>query len=581
MTRNEDIQLQLALGEDGRWEFKEASFVRDGNRLSSSMEKQFASAMIAFANSNGGRLLVGVRDDGSLQGLSRKRMDAVVDSLSAIGRDGVKPALRFDVQRRLLDGKAFVLVEVPRGDTLHEYKGETWERAGASNRRLTGDEPMRLAQRRGQGRRLGFDQQTVSGTGFDTLTPGIWMAVLSAEGLRAPESALEKMGLLARDASGVRCATVAGLLLCTRNPEEWVPSAVLTATHYRGLDRASGQVDAQEIRGPLQRQIEEAVGFVRRNMRVAARKMPNRIDMPQYSEKAVFEAVVNAVAHRDYSVRGSRIRLSMFSDRLEIQSPGALPNGVTIDNMRSRQSTRNEVVASVLGRMGVGDVGGSSDRRFFMERRGDGVPVIFRETRELAGRSPKYRLIDGADVLLRIPAAPQDATAVRAVVAVRSAGRPVEGADVLALFPNGTSKRAVSNQHGEATLDLYTAALPMTVFGAALGYGAGVTRDWLPSACALELDLPPLPRGGSAVFTEGTGRLPGLSGTLNPVRDTQDRTYLYTHNVAVGQGRPQPVLFAPSETELRLTDAEGVVRIARIVEIVGRSALVEYWAPDE
>ncbi len=556
-------------------------FVSGSSRVASPEKVDLASEMIAFANSNGGRLLVGVADDGSLQGLSRKEMDALVDLLSEIGRDGVKPALRFDIQRRKMDGKQFVLVDIPRGDTLHEYKGKSWERAGASIRRLTGDEPMRLAQRRGQGRRLGFDQQPVSGTGFDTLTPEFWMSVLSAEGLRAPESALEKMGLLARDESGVRCATVAGLLLCTRNPEQWVRNAVVTATQYRGLDRASDQLDAREIRGPLQRQIEDTMAFVLRNMRVAARKTPARIDMPEYSEKAVFEAVVNAVAHRDYSIRGSRIRLSMFSDRLEIQSPGALPNGVTIDNMRSRQSTRNEVIVSVLGSMGVGDVGGSSHRRFFMERRGDGVPVIFRETRELAGRLPEYRSIDGADVLLRIPAAPQDATSFRAVVVVKSEGRPIEGADVLVLFPNGTWKRAVADERGEAAVELYTAELPMTVFGAALGYGAGAARDWLPSARTLELDLRPLRHGGSAVFTEGTGRLPGLSGVLNPVRDPQDRTYLYTHNVAVGQGRPQPVRFIPGKTKLRLTDADGVVRIVRIVEIVQRSALVEYWAPEE
>ena len=91
---------------------------------------------------------------------------------------------------------------------------------------------------------------------------------------------------------------------------------------------------------------------------IAARKEPARVDMPQYSDKALFEAVVNAVAHRDYSMRGSKIRLSMFNDRLEIQSPGSLPNNLTVDSMAQRQATRNETAASMLGRMQVGGVRG-------------------------------------------------------------------------------------------------------------------------------------------------------------------------------------------------------------------------------
>ena len=115
-------------------------------------------------------------------------------------------------------------------------------------------------------------------------------------------------------------------------------------------------------------------------MRVGAYKNPARIDLPQYSEKALFEAIVNAVVHRDYTIQGSRIRISMFSDRIEINSPGGLPNNLTIDSMDVRQSTRNEALASILGRIPVESIRGSGDRQYFMERRGDGVPIIFRET---------------------------------------------------------------------------------------------------------------------------------------------------------------------------------------------------------
>ena len=195
-------------------------------------------------------------------------------------------------------------------------------------------------------------------------------------------------------------------------------------------------------------------------MQVAARKDPARTDLPQYSEKAVFEALVNAVVHRDYSMRGSKIRLSMFADRLEIQSPGSLPNNLSVESMASRQSTRNEALTSVLARMPVGGTRGGEDRRYFMERRGDGVPIIRRETWELCGKYPEYRLVDDSEVLLVIPAAMQERSPARAVISVRSGGRPLAGADLLLLFPNKTSEPATTDEQGEAAVDLHTTQLP-------------------------------------------------------------------------------------------------------------------------
>ena len=282
-------------------------------------------------------------------------------------------------------------VDVARGTAQHDSPGGSFRRVGSAKRPMSGDERMRLAQQRGQARFVWFDRQVVPGTGFGTLYDELWKPLVSAAGAVNPETALEKQALLAQDDAETMRATVAGVLLCTRNPEHWLPCACITATRYRGTDRASGQVDAQEITGPLDRQVADAVAFAVRNMQVSARKTPARVNQPQYSDKALFEALVNAVAHRDYAVRGSRIRLSMFADRLEIQSPGALPNSLTVDSMADRQATRNEALTSALGRLPVDGIPGSEERRYFMERRGDGVPLIKRETygpvRDAAGVS--------------------------------------------------------------------------------------------------------------------------------------------------------------------------------------------------
>ena len=97
----------------------------------------------------------------------------------------------------------------------------------------------------------------------------------------------------------------------------------------------------------------------------------------------------------------------------------------------------------------------------------------------------------------------------------------------------------------------------------------------MPSQGALAVELETLPEGGAVIFPEATGYLPGLKGRLNPKRDTHDRTYLYASNIAINQGEQQPVHFVLGE-ELRLNDNKGIELLVRIVDIVGRSALVEY-----
>ena len=572
--RDEDIRSQMRLGEDSHWEFKEIEFAGDVPR--SPRRGDLADELAAFANADGGVVLCGVTDSGDVQGMSRERMDALERLLVEVCTDMITPPIRPIVLRRETEeGAPFLLVKVPQGHTQHDSPGGSYHRVGSSKRRMTSDERLRLAQQRGQARFLWFDKQPVEGTGFGSLDESLWKPLLSTVGAADPESALERMGLLTNDTNGITRATVAGVLLCSHSPEAWLPNACITATCYRGSDRSSGQIDAQTITGPLNRQITEAVAFAVRNMRVGAYKSPARTDLPQYSEAALFEAIVNAVAHRDYSIRGSRIRLSMFADRLEIDSPGGLPNNLTIDSMDVRQSTRNEALASIFGRIPVGEIRGSGDRQFFMERRGDGVPIILRETEALSGKSPEYQLIDDSDLVLTIPAAPTDATPATTIITCRHHNLPVPGVELLVLFPDKTWKQATTDENGVAQVNLHSTHFPMTVFAAATDYAAHLEHDWGPAQGELAVEMQSLPNGGAVIFPESIGSLPGLSGRLNPKRDGHDRTYLYASNIAINEGKQQPVHFIPGE-DLRLTDADGRELIIRIVAIIGRAALVEY-----
>ena len=170
----------------------------------------------------------------------------------------------------------------------------------------------------------------------------------------------------------------------------------MQAVSYAGERTDSDyQVDARDIGGPLDAQIVDALHFARRNMLVGAVKRTARTERPQFSGRAVFEALVNAVAHRDYSMAGTRIRLHFFSDRLELRVPCALVNTLTPDSLHLRQASRNPLIVSLLARCpaptGLG-------RTRMMDRRGDGVPIILKECAELSGRRPTYSMIDDSEL---------------------------------------------------------------------------------------------------------------------------------------------------------------------------------------
>jgi len=571
---NSDIRRQLSLGEDSDWEFKEVMF--SGNRPKTPKRDNLADELAAFANGEGCVMLLGVTAEGGVQGMSREQMDRLDKLVVDICRDAIKPPLRpYTARKEFESGKAFLLVRIREGDALHRSPGGCYSRSNGSTRELSRDEQLLLARWRAASWLPGFDKRAVPDTGFDTLDMELWRPLLSAEGGMDPQASLQKLHLLENHRAETPRATVAGILLCTRKPHEWLPHAAISAVSYMGPGRAAPLLDAREITGPLNRQIEEALLFVRRNMTVAARKTPARIDMPQYSLRAVFEAIVNAVAHRDYSMSGQKIRLAMFDDRLEISSPGELPRGITIDSMSESQATRNEALTSIFGRMPVNGAPGSQDRACFMERRGDGVRIILRETRELCGKDPEHEMVDGKELHLRIPAATHRHDPCTATIRVRSGSQPLPGMDLLVLYPSNTRQQATTGHDGAALVDLYTPELPMKVFVAAGEKAAHCERRWVPAEGVLEIELQSLPGGGSVIFSEGTGQIPGLDGSLSVKHDDRGRTHLYARTMAVNSRKPQPVNFLLDE-ELLLTDSFGEQARIRFVQFAGSAALVEY-----
>ena len=568
---------QVRLGEDTALELKEVRF--RGHRVQAPRRDDLADELAAFANAQGGRLVLGVTDDREPQSLDPDQLDALSRVVNEICTDSIKPPLFFSIYR-IPSPEAeggVLLVEIAQGETVHSSPGGCFRRRGDTRRKMEPAEVGRLLQSRGQSDVAATDTQIVRNSGINSLRPELWRQYASSRTIEPPEIALAKLKFLKSDEQAAVRATVGGVLLASEEPREWLPNAYIQAVRYGGNQRdGSRQLDAQDITGPLDRQIRDAMRFVIRNRRVAAFKNPARTDVPQFSERAVFEAVVNAVVHRDYAVSGSHIRLFMFDDRLELYSPGGLCNSMTTDDLRTSQFTRNEILASRLGQCPVGEIPGSGGRQYFIERRGEGIAVIEDETLALAGKKPAFELIGDRELKLVLPAASPpvpDGIAAHIAVLNGETNAPLPEAHLLMVYPDKAYLEARTDAFGHADFVLHR-RLPMIVMCAAKGFTACVVNGFAPGD-PLVLRMQPAPHGGSLIIANRTGNLPGIQGRLYPMLDGLDRSYLSAHNVAINDGLQQPVSFNLNEP-VRLTDSMGTKATLWFREMVGTSCIFDY-----
>jgi len=405
-----ELLYQIRLGEDSSYEFKQV--VIRGSKIEGPRQDSLADEMSAFANTKGGYILLGVEDkvkDGGVRevaGVPLDMIDAIQSRVTQACQDNIVPPL--NVHTRLVeipDGegnqKPVIYIDVDKSLFVHTSGGKYYHRVNESKKEMSPDYLARLMMQRSQARMIWFDEQAVPRTTEDDLDKG-----LAERFLRGDQPAglqLQKLKLVVQDDDDNTRLSIAGVLMATDRAHEWLPDAFIQAVCYSGDNRdANDQLDAQDITGSLDRQIMQALAFVERNMKTAATKTIGRHDIPQYSLKAVFEALVNAVAHRDYAVHGSKIRLHIFSDRLVISSPGALVNTLEVGDLELRQATRNQLVATLLARCPVN--GTDVERAMMMDKRGEGVPVIIHESEKLSGKTPEYTMV-GEELQLTIYAA--------------------------------------------------------------------------------------------------------------------------------------------------------------------------------
>jgi ATP-dependent DNA helicase RecG len=338
---------------------------------------KLAETLVAFANANGGTLLIGI-DARSRKPRGLSDPEATLDRVleAALAAD---PPLIVPLPQVIdMEGLPVLLASVPAGlPHVYSYRGKYLVREGRRNRPLPPRALRRLMMERGA---VSFEALVPDGARVEDLDwekAGRYLAALERLSEVPAEEALLRRGCMVEAETGLR-PTYAGLLLFGREPQRWVPSAEILVVRYGGTTMDDRFVKEQ-IRGTLAEQIRRAEAFVTSNMRRGVRLIGlERVEETEYPPPAVREAIVNAVAHRDYQIRGDEIRVLLFADRIEFYSPGRLPGHVTVDNLVHERYSRNEILVQVLSDMG------------FIERLGYGIDRMIGLMAEAGLPAPRF-----------------------------------------------------------------------------------------------------------------------------------------------------------------------------------------------
>jgi ATP-dependent DNA helicase RecG len=333
-------------GEDSRTQFKKSQDVTNA--------KSLAGEMVAFANRKGGRILIGVDDDGSVIGLSSDDIRRINQLISNTATDCVRPSINPETENVSIGGRVVMVVTVPEGISkpYSDNEGVFWVKSGADKRRVTSREQI---QRMLQSANLVYaDEIPIEGTAPGDIDLEHFGAFFEKQYGEPLDSMLDKSGIslgqllnnlgLAREAT----LNLAGVMLFGRNPQRHRPAFVIKAVSFVGNDPAGDRYrDSQDIEGCLRDLYKGTISFLTRNLRrLQDEKGFNTEGDLEVPSVALEELVVNMLLHRDYFI-SAPWRVMMFDNRIELISPGALPNNITVENIRNGVSViRNPIIAS-------------------------------------------------------------------------------------------------------------------------------------------------------------------------------------------------------------------------------------------
>ncbi len=332
-----------------------------------------ARTVSAFANTDGGVLLLGIRDSGEIIGVDVGKNTKV--RIATYITDTTDPIVYPSVEFVKVEGRTVIVVQVAASaNRPHLYKGRAYKRVAATNVQLSRDEYERLLLTRTT---AAFDRQSILGTSYADISEERirWYLEQRADkrGISAPEvpmaDLLIGMGAVIEQA-GQLIPTRAGILCFGKNPQAWIPHSQVRIARFQGTS-STHFIDRADLGGTLPEMIDGAEQFIRRNTRLAAKITGfRRREVTEYPFGAIREAVCNSVCHRDYHIEGAEVRIMVFSDRIEVNSPGGLPEGITLANIERKHVLRNSLIANYLY-----DI-------FYIEKWGTGIARMRRLMRE-------------------------------------------------------------------------------------------------------------------------------------------------------------------------------------------------------
>jgi predicted HTH transcriptional regulator len=416
-----ELLNEIAAGEDMYLELKEVFFKGNTPRFADAetrAEEEIARLLCSFANAEGGVLVFGVNDKRrEVIGVPPDKMNDLEQWVVNIAQHNCEPPIYIIPDRKLLPDptgadRLCLKVDVPKSLYVHRTSGGHWmTRIGSHRADLRPEQLARLLERR----RIGepFEERPVQTATLKALNLQLFEDYCHRRFGPDEEPAqadvvtrLVNLKLAERLESGVVVPTVVGLLLFGQKPiSRHLPGAFVDCVCYRGiLADANEQVDAKSFHGTLSEQIVEAVRFAERWTPVAAEKThEGRKDLPAFSLRAVHEAIVNAIVHRDYQLHGSNVRVFLFANRLEVSNPGGLHNTIRPENLFAgcQPYRRNQMLCGFLR-----DMESPITKRALMEARGEGFRMMVRETRRIGGDVEVVPLPDAVTVILKQAAYP-------------------------------------------------------------------------------------------------------------------------------------------------------------------------------
>lgn len=346
-----ELRQLIAAGETLHADFKE--------RFSS--HRELAKDLVCFANTDGGALLFGVADDRTLVGIAD--VDRLAVQIDEVAYEHCEPPITAVMEAVRLDGITVVAVRVPKGDArpYRTKAGQYYVRTAARCRSASREELLRLFQATES---LYYDEMPLYRTSLADLDLTAVERFLSDAGLAdLVESDLRRL-LRNWRLYDSQHLTLAGLVLFGVEPQRELPYTGIVAARFPGTDSGADPTDRTDLGGRLLDVIDQAAAFLRVHLRTAHEIRgfsPER--RPELPEEVLREAVVNALVHRDYTIRGP-VRLFVFDDRVEVHSPGTTPNSVDEEAMRAGvHVVRNPHIYSRLSDAGLVTRAGTGIRR--------------------------------------------------------------------------------------------------------------------------------------------------------------------------------------------------------------------------